>query len=226
MGKLIQLMTLCALWPVSLTAQSAANFKPELLAPTEAPGAKEEKAEADAGPVPQIPSREAGAEVESYVASLTAILSIRSRTNDPFGQAQDPAAKPLKPKIVQPNLPRPIALPSIKFSEVIAKIPVTTVIPGEGRFLVGTRSFLKGDRFPVRYQTHTYNTQILDVTARTILFRNLENGETGSLTLDLMPQGMSKGNQGVLAPGMQPARGDAPLELESDSINSVPTRTN
>ena len=117
-------------------------------------------------------------------------------------------------------------MPSIKFSEVIAKIPVTTVIPGEGRFLVGTRSFLKGDRFPVRYQTHTYNTQILDVTARTILFRNLENGETGSLTLDLMPQGMSKGNQGILAPGMQPARGDAPLELESDPLNSVPTRTN
>ncbi|OYV06244.1 MAG: hypothetical protein CFE26_07335 [Verrucomicrobiales bacterium VVV1] len=226
MGKLIQLMTLCALWPVSLTAQSAANFKPELLAPTDAPEAKEEKAEADAGPVPQIPSRYAGAEVESYVASLNAILAIRSRANDPFGQSQDPAAKPLKPKIVQQNMPRPIALPSIKFSEVIAKIPVSTVIPGEGRFLVGTRSFLKGDRFPVRYQTHTYNTQILDVTARTILFRNLENGETGSLTLDLMPQGMSKGNQGLLAPGMQPARGDAPLELESDPINSVPTRTN
>lgn len=226
MGKLIQLMTLCALWPVSLTAQSAANFKPELITPVEAPGAKEEKAEADAGPVPQIPSRYAGAEVESYVASLNAILAIRSRANDPFGQSQDPTAKPLKPKTTLPNLPRPIALPSIKFSEVIAKIPVTTVIPGEGRFLVGTRSFLKGDRFPVRYQTHTYNTQILDVTARTILFRNLENGETGSLTLDLMPQGMSKGNQGILAPGMQPARGDAPLELESDPINSVPTRTN
>jgi hypothetical protein len=226
MGKLIQLMTLCALWPVSLTAQSAANFKPELITPAEAPGAKEEKAEADAGPVPQIPSRYAGAEVESYVASLNAILAIRSRANDPFGQSQDPTAKPLKPKTTLPNLPRPIALPSIKFSEVIAKIPVTTVIPGEGRFLVGTRSFLKGDRFPVRYQTHTYNTQILDVTARTILFRNLENGETGSLTLDLMPQGMSKGNQGILAPGMQPARGDAPLELESDPLNSVPTRTN
>jgi hypothetical protein len=226
MGKLIQLMTLCALWPVSLTAQSAANFKPELITPAEAPGAKEEKPEADAGPVPQIPSRYAGAEVESYVASLNAILAIRSRANDPFGQSQDPTAKPLKPKTTLPNLPRPIALPSIKFSEVIAKIPVTTVIPGEGRFLVGTRSFLKGDRFPVRYQTHTYNTQILDVTARTILFRNLENGETGSLTLDLMPQGMSKGNQGILAPGMQPARGDAPLELESDPINSVPTRTN
>lgn len=228
MGKLIQLLTLCALWPVAVTAQSAANFKPELLAPANASNAKPEKQEAEAGPIPQIPSRYAGAELESYVASLSAVLSIRNRATDPFGQSQDPTVKPLKPKVVQNNIPRPIALPSVKFSEVIAKIPVTTVIPGEGRFLVGTRSFLKGDRFPVRYQTHTYNTQILDVTARTILFRNLENGETGSLTLDLMPQGMSKGNQGILAPGMQPARGDAPLELESDSdsVNSAPTRTN
>ncbi len=226
MGKLIQLLALCALWPASLTAQSAANFKPELLTPTDATGPKEEKTEADAGPIPQIPSRYAGAELETYIASLSAVLSIRNRTNDPFCQSQDPTVKPLKPKIIQQQGPRPPALPSVKFSEVIARIPVTTVIPGEGKFLVGTRSFLKGDRFPVRYQTHTYNTQILEVTARTILFRNLENGETGNLTLDLMPQGMSKGNQGVFAPGMQPARADSPLELESDTINSVPTRTN
>jgi len=226
MGKLIHLLALCSLWPVSLTAQSAANFKPELLTPTNATSVKEEKAEADTGPVPQIPSRYAGAELETYIASLSAVLSIRNRTNDPFCQSQDPTVKPPKPKTVLPNVPRPIALPSVNFSEVIAKIPVTTVIPGEGRFLVGTRSFVKGDRFPVRYQTHTYNTQILDVTTSTILFRNLENGETGSLTLDLMPQGMSKGNQGVFAPGMQPARADSPLELESDTANSAPTRTN
>lgn len=228
MGKLIQLLTLCALWPVTLTAQSAANFNPELLTPTKPAAPKEEKAAVEAGPIPQIPSRYAGAEVDSYIASLSAVFSIRSRTTDPFGQAQDPTVKPLKPKVVPSTIARPAVLPSIKFSEVIAKIRVTTVIPGEDRFLVGDRSFIKGDRFPVRYGPRTYQTQVVEVSTRNILFRNLENGETGNLTLDLMPQGMSKGNQGVLAPGMHPARADTPLELdfESETLNAAPIRNN
>lgn len=228
MGKLIQLLALSVVWPVTLAAQSAANFNPELLAPTKSAAIKEEKAIADAGPIPQIPSRYAGAEVSTYIASISSVFSIRGRATDPFAQAQDPTVKPIKPKIVQSAIAKPAALPSIKFSEIIAKIPVTTIIPGENRFLVGARSFLKGDRFPVRYGSRVYQTMIVEVSAQNILFRNMENGETGNLTLDLMPQGMSKGNQGVLAPGMRPARADTPLELDSESntLNSAPIRNN
>lgn len=226
MGKLIQLLALCTIWPVTVTAQSAANFNPELIAPAKPAAAKEEKPVSEAGPIPDSPSRYAGAEVDSYIASISAVFSIRSRPTDPFCQAQDPTAKPPKPKPTQSPIARPTVLPTIKFAEVIAKIPVTTIIPGEGRFLVGARSFLKGDRFPVRFGGRTYQVMVADVSARNILFRNIENGETGNLTLDLMPQGMSKGNQGVLAPGMRPARGDTPLEIESDSdpLNSAPIR--
>ena len=230
MGKLIQLLALCLAWPMSLAAQSAENFSPSLIPHGKPPAAKDEKpaVEAAAGPIPQIPSRYAGGETDAYIASLAAVFSIRNRATDPFAQAQDPAAKPLKPKVVQSAIARPSVLPTIKFSEVIAKISVTTIIPGEGRFLIRDRSFRKGDRFPIRYGPKTYQTEIVEVSTRNILFRNIENGETGNLTLDLMPQGMSKGNQGILAPGMRPASGDTPLEIdsESDSPNSAPIRNN
>jgi len=228
MGKLIQLLVLCSAWPVTLLAQSADNFNPGLIAPSDPAAAKAEKAVAEAGPIPQVASRYAGAEVDSYIASISAVFSIRSRPTDPFCQVQDPTAKPPKPKVTASPIARPTVIPTIKFSEIIAKITVTTIIPGEGRFLIKDRSFRKGDRFPIRYGPKTYQTEIVDVSARNILFRNIENGETGNLTLDMMPQGMSKGIQGVLAPGMRPARGDTPLEIdsESDTVNSATLRNN
>lgn len=229
MGKLIQLLAILATaCPTAVSAQSAENFNPELVTPTKPAVTKEEKAAAEAGPIPQVASRYAGAELDSYIASLSAVFSIRSRPTDPFCQSQDPTAKPPKPKVTQSPIARPTTLPTVKFSEVIARIPVTTVIPGEDKFLVGARSFLKGERFPIRYGARTYQVQILEVNARNILFRNVESGESGTLTLELMPQGMSKGNQGVIAPGMRPSRGDTPLELdnESESVNPATLRNN
>lgn len=230
MGKLIQLLALSLAWPMSLAAQSAGNFSPALVPQTKPAATKDEKpaAEAAASPIPQIPSRYAGGEINTYIASLSAAFSIRERATDPFAQSQDPSVKPIKPKISSSSNARAAQYPTIKFSEIISKISVTTVMPGEGRFLIKDRSFRKGDRFPIQFGAKTYRTEIVEVSARNILFRNLENGETGSLALDVMPQGMSKGNKGILAPGVRPTSAEIPLEIDSDSnsLSSAPGRNN
>ncbi len=84
----------------SVLGQSASNFDAKTVAPkatanktvkapAPAPAAKE------AGPVSATPSRYVGeTDLDSYVESLAAIFSMRGRATDPFGQYQDPDAKP------------------------------------------------------------------------------------------------------------------------------------
>lgn len=218
MGKLIHLLGLAVLMPLSLRAQSATSIQPPATAQPETAAslAVTPPVEAVNKQVANQPSRYAGGDVGTYVDTLSKIFSIRSRTSDPFGQLQDPSTKPVKPKI-SPNNPaaRVAAIPNTPYSEIVSQIRVTTVIPAEGRFLVGTRSFSTGDRFPIAFRGKNYQTQVAEVTSTRIVFRNVENSETGVLKLDMMPPGMSRGggNQ-ITAPGMQPARADAPLEIE------------
>jgi len=237
MGKLIQLLGLCALLPLPLAAQSmgpaGSPVAPAAPAPAPAPAAHPAPAPAaEKGPVVpaldksqsgdatsgDMPSRYAGSDVGAYVETLATVFSIRSRTTDPFGQVQDTTAKPIKPKVTHTQVARPAAIPTTPYSEIVAQIPVTTVIPGEERFLSGTRAFKKGDRFPITFRGRTYPTEIVEVTADHIRMKNIENAETGMIKLDMLPAGMSKGGQpGGMIPGVQSARPDSPLEIESGS---------
>ena len=88
-------------------------------------------------------------------------------------------------------------------------------MPSENRFLVGTRSLSVGDSFPLVSQGHRYQVKIIEVSAERIVFRDLESSEDGELRLDVMPQGMSRGLRGVLAPGMEASKADAPLEIDT-----------
>ena len=58
----------------------------------------------------------------------------------------------------------------------------------------------------------------MSVSSRQIEFRNLDNGETASLSLNLLPDGMTPGTKGITAPGMQQNLSDAPLEIEGGAI--------
>jgi len=162
------------------------------------------------------PSRYAGAETEAYILTLSSRLASTSRTTDPFGQVQDPGAKPAQPKVAKPTLNKPTAGPAAKpFSEIVKQIRVTTVMPAENRFLVGTRSLSAGDSFPLVSQGRRYQVKVVEVSAERILFRDLGSSEDGELRLDVMPQGMSRGIRGVLAPGMEASKADAPLEIDT-----------
>jgi hypothetical protein len=177
---------------------------------------------APAAPVAQTeqstiaPSRYIGTDAEAYILTLSSRLASTKRTTDPFGQLQDPAAKPAPTKVAKPTLDKPTSGPAAKpFSEIVKQIRVTTVMPAENRFLVGTRTLNAGDTFPLVSQGRRYQVKVVEVTAERILFHDLNSSEDGELRLDVMPQGMSRGIRGVLAPGMEASKADAPLEIDT-----------
>lgn len=150
-----------------------------------------------------------------YLESLSSKFLIRGRVRDSFGKIQDPTVKPVAPAPTASGLHRPRPIQTTPFTEVIQKITITTVMPGEKRFLLGTRSFKQGDQMPLTYRGKPIRAQITEVTSKQISFRNLESGETATRKLDLLPAGMTSGNHEITAPGMTPDRTNAPIELES-----------
>jgi hypothetical protein len=200
---------------VSLPAQSASNFKkqPSKTAKTEA-----------AAPAPDpkaakiIPSRYVTEqELPSHVLALGEILTIRKRVTDPFGQYQDPNARPvIKPTMAK--VKRPTTIQATPFSDIVRLIKVTTIMPAEKRFLVGTRTISEGDRIPLSFRGKTIKVEVATVTSTSIGFRNIENGEQASVPLNLLPVGMTPGNNGITAPGMVPDRPDAPIDLDAGSL--------
>ena len=162
-------------------------------------------------PVP--PARyAAGGDIDGYIKSLADTFSIGSRTTDPFGQLQDPEAKPasLRP-VVQNAAP---AEPATPFTSIVPLIQITTVMAREKRFLVGSRSIAEGEQFPINYQGKIISVLVTEVSANQIEFRNVETGETASQKLNALPPGMIPGKN-LPAPGMSPAGANTPLEIQT-----------
>lgn len=200
-------------------AQSAANFDTKALTP-EASVAKEEKPAKpivkEAPPANTMPSRQvAPAELESYVTSLSSVFSSRERVTDPFGQLQDPDAKPIIKTPIAGPTKRIAPVQATPFADIVRLIVVTTIMPGEKRFLIGTRSIKQGDQIPLSFRGKTIRVQITEVTSQQIAFKNLDNGEMASRKLDMLPVGMTPGSRGISAPGMTLDRPNAPIELEA-----------
>ena len=161
--------------------------------------------------------------IATYVASASAMFSMRGRATDPFGQMQDPDAKPIIKTASAKASHRAAALQATPFSEIIRLIKVTTVMPKEKRFLVGTRAIKQGDSIPLNYRGKTLRVEVSAVSSHQIEFRNLESNESASLKLDLLPAGMTPGSRLMAAPGMLPDRPEAPIELESGNpLNDKP----
>lgn len=216
----------------SAEAQSATNFNTKEVVPAAPPAAAPAKAAAEkpAKPSPSpsaTPSRYVQEDdVEAYVNTISSIFSIRNRATDPFGQFQDPDAKPIiKPSSDKPKS-RATQVQAFPFADIVRLIKVTTIMPGEKRFLVGTRSIKEGDSIPLSFRGRSYKVVVEGVTSRSIEFRNLESGEVAALTLNLLPVGMTPGNGKITAPGMVPENAGAPLELDSHDISSPETPLN
>lgn len=207
-------------------AQSAANFNNRPSATKPAPSKKDKEQTAQSGKEPvttgksaatvsSTPSRYVGeADLAAYVESLSAVFSMRTRATDPFGQYQDPD-RPVAPKpTAKDPKPKPKSYTATPFSEIVRLIKVTTIMPGEKRFLLADRSFKQGELLPILFRGRNINAQIVSVGSRQIDFRNMETGETASLRMELLPLGMTPGTKGISAPGMVPARQNTPIELE------------
>jgi hypothetical protein len=159
------------------------------------------------------PSRLVGYDAKPYLKAVTANLAMRDRQLDPFGKIQDPEAKPSPTTPARP-LVRAAPEPAVPLSEIVRLIKVTTVIPSERLFLVGTRSIKQGDKFPLNFRGKTTHVEVIEVASRRIAFRNGETGEIGILPLDLLPQGMTPaGKEPAPPPTMEPLNASEPLIL-------------
>lgn len=203
--------------PASLPAQSAANFK----APAPKKPSLEQAATTtvkDSKPSDIPPSRHVSPEkLPEHIQALSSIFTIRKRATDPFGQYQDPNAKPAV-KTTVAKIKRFAPAQATPFSDIVRLIKVTTVMPSEKRFLIGTRTIKQGDRIPLSFRGKNIQVEVAAVSSSVIEFRNLENGERASVRLNLLPVGMTPGNNGITAPGMVADRPDAPIDLDSNSL--------
>lgn len=219
------------------SAQSAKSLKnPEVSAkkpeiPTQDPTSKKDKVPKPGtkpeAPVKATPSRYVGeADLAAYVESYAKLLSIRERTSDPFGQLQDPDAKPIVKPTIAKQTRRTTPLQATPFSDIIRLLQVTTIMPKEKRFLVGTRSIRQGDIIPLGFRGKNIKVEVVSVSSQQIEFRNLDNNETASLKLNLLPVGMTPGTHGITAPGMVPDRPNATIELDPGNVPADNTQNN
>ena len=207
---------LCSIAPAE-TPASLKTLPPKEPIPTRNPAESATPKEPE--PTNATPSRFVAEEnLASHVASISERFSMRGRATDPFGQFQDPDAKPIIKATVAKTSHRAAPVLATPFSDIIRLIKVTTVMPKEKRFLVGTRAIQQGDCIPLNYHGKTLRVEVAAVTSHQIEFRNLDNNETAALKLDLLPAGMTPGSRLLSAPGMTPDRPDSPIELESASL--------
>jgi len=167
-------------------------------------------------PTATTPSRYAGGDLKAYVEALCNQLAMRERASDPFGQLQDPNAKPVvKPTTTAKTQRRVTAEPPASLTDIVARIEITTIMPKDKRFLVGSRSIGQGDKLPLSFRNKQIHTQVTEVSSHRIVFRNLDTGELGVRQLNLLPQGMTPGTRTLTAPGMVPANPNNILEIDS-----------
>lgn len=217
----LAVFTACLIFPQPAAAQSANNFDTKPIAPKEAAGKakadnKKDTAPPQASPAANLqPSRFVGeTDLAAYVQTLSTVLTSRSRTTDPFGQIQDPDAKPVI-RSTAPTKTRVTQVQTIPFSDIINKIKINTIMPGEGKFLIGTRSYKEGDHLTIIHRGKNITVLIASVKASRIEFRNVETGENAILKIELLPAGMTPGSRGITPPGMVPSQLDAPINLDN-----------
>lgn len=170
-------------------------------------------------PVDDKPSRFAGGDMAAYTISRAAVLSMVKRETDPFGLNQDPSVKPA-PK--NPTTPAPqkrlAALPPTPLGDIVKMIRVTTIMPGEKKFLVGIRTFSEGDEFPLLFQTKRMRMKVTEVSAKRIIFKNMDNGDEASLETGMLPPGMITGKGTMRPAGMVSTTDDLTLDLGTPDV--------
>lgn len=200
-------------------SQSAGNFGakpiPEASSPQSAkkPLSPDSK---DTTPSAILPSRFVGeAEFDAYIQSLSTQLSMKRRETDPFGQYQDPNARPAPKATVAKTGNRVVQQQATPFPEIIKKISVNAIMPREKKFLIGAKTYIQGGTLSIIHRGKSIHARILAVGSRQIEFSNPETGETATLKIETLPVGMTQGTHGITAPGMSSDLQDAPINLDS-----------
>lgn len=153
-------------------------------------------------------------EISDYLEFMTSKLLMSRQETDPFGSLQDPDAAPKISPIEMPDMPT-MPVMTTPFEDVVRMIQVTTVMPGERKFLIGGRSFRVNDVITINYRGQPVRARVEEVSSRQIRFRNVESNDVATRTLEMLPAGMtSGGDSGRSVPGMVPTGPDAPINLD------------
>jgi len=152
-------------------------------------------------------------ELEEYIEKLAGSLPMAKQERDPFGAMQDPDAVPTTPLIEMPDT---IVMPEFTtpFEDVVRMINVSTIMPADNRFLIGTRSFGINDVVTFNYQGQSIRARVEAVTSREIRFRNVDSDDVATRTLEIMPAGMSAGGGSRNIPGLIPTGPNVPIDLD------------
>lgn len=209
MGTLAYICT-GVIFTASALAQSAVEIRTQAPALHKAPNAN------SVSDLTKTASRHLdSAGLAPYIDAASSTFSIRRRARDPFGHSQDPDAKPAAQTSTAKTARRAAPILATPFSEIVQLITITTIMPGEKQFLIGTRSISQGDQIAITFRGKRIPVEITEVTAHQIGFRNRETGETTMRRLDLLPAGMTPGNQEITNPAIQPDLPNAPINLEA-----------
>lgn len=210
---------LCLSWV--MMSHSSFGQSAEVLVPSlKGAGTAEKKKTPAPEPVDNKPSRFAGNDISNYTLARAAVFSMSHRETDPFGLNQDPNVKPPERKVSdQTVIKRTTALPPTPLSEIVSLIRVTTIMPGEKKFLVGVRTFSEGEEFSLQFRDKRMRMKVTQVSAKKIIFTNLDNGETATLETGMLPPGMIAGKGTMRPAGMVSPVDDLPLDLGSPSAD-------
>jgi hypothetical protein len=231
MGKMKTHTSLTAILLAGLTsgliAQSAENFqssggKPGETAQQLADEAQTEVIDEEAArELLTAPSRYAGLDQDAHIRAIASSFSMRTRDTDPFARHQDPNFKPIQPVIAKSRVPQYKKEPITPFSDIVERINITAVLPAQQIFLVDERSFTVGDRIKLDIgKDQPIAIHVIEIRADGVTFRHGTTGETADRSLQLIPEGMSRGKT-VHPPGMVPKNSNAPLDARPrNSISS------
>lgn len=170
-----------------------------------------------------VPSRFVGPDLKSYVEAIASQFAMRERTSDPFGQQQDPNARPVVKPIDSKTIRRTTIEPSTSLSDIVARIEITTIMLKDKRFLVGSRSIGQGDILPLNFRNKPIRTQVTEISSKKIVFRNLDTGELGVRQLNILPSGMTQGTHSITASSMVHSNPSSALEIDPPPYHSTET---
>lgn len=181
-----------------------------------------------ANPDPQLigtPSRYAISDLENYIATIHSSLAMNDRQRDPFGLVQDPekvnTEEDLLAKLAAKHTAPKKATP---FKDIVAAIPITTIISKKQQFLIGGHSYRVGDTLTLRAKGNVIKVTVTKILPSKITFKNTENNQTATKNIAALPPGMEKGFEKIQPEGVSREGSDEPIDLQLNQTNFVAPR--
>jgi hypothetical protein len=155
---------------------------------------------------------------KAYLDKMLSRMSMTKRSTDPFGRFQNPDAAPAPDNNDTPGTPGGRPGPqkqAASLQQLVARLKISTVIPPEKRFLIGSESYRVGETLPIAHHGKTIQVQVVSVASSKITFRNAASGETATLEMNLLPPGMQQGAAAPGPPGLFRNDKKAPINLDA-----------